>query len=362
MHASTSAAATSSSCSTSRPRRSATCSTSRATQGGQVRRQRAAAPRRQGDRADLREDLDADPLRVRGGGVRPGRPRHLPRPAVGSQIGPQGVDEGHGPRARPDVRRHRVPRLRPGDRRELAEYAGVPVWNGLTDEFHPTQILADVLTMREHSGQAAAARSPTLPRRRPQQHGQLAPDRRAPSWAWTSGSCGPQRPAGRTTTLVDAVPRRSPRATGARITLTDDVDEGVDGRRLPVHRRLGLDGRAEGRSGPSGSSCSRRTRSTPRRWPRPATRDVKFMHCLPAFHNADTKVGEEMLEQFGISEAWRSPTRSSSRRASIVFDQAENRMHTIKAVLVATIGRLRRSDAHRRRPRRQRAAAARASR
>ena len=75
---------------------------------------------------------------------------------------------------------------------DLAEYAGVPVWNGLTDEFHPTQILADVLTMSEHCDKPLERDRLLLPRRRPQQHGQLAAGRRARSWAWTCGSCAPE--------------------------------------------------------------------------------------------------------------------------------------------------------------------------
>ena len=96
------------------PRRSATCSTSSGrAEGREERGPRGAAPRRQGDRADLREGLDADALRVRGRRVRPGRPRHLHRPERLAH-GPQGDGEGHGARARPHVRRDRVPRLRRG--------------------------------------------------------------------------------------------------------------------------------------------------------------------------------------------------------------------------------------------------------
>ena len=105
---------------------------------------------RQEHRADLREDLDPHPLRLRGRRPRPGRPRDLPRPDRLADR-PQGVDGGHRPGARPDLRRHRVPRVAARTTsRPSAEYAGVPVWNGLTDEWHPTQMLCDMLTMREH--------------------------------------------------------------------------------------------------------------------------------------------------------------------------------------------------------------------
>ena len=130
-------------------------------QGRQARRHRGGAPPQEGDLPDLREDLDAHPLLVRGRRVRPGRPRHVPGPGR--------------PRRWATRRRSRT---RPGcsggcttgsstaastrrSSRRSPTYAGVPVYNGLTDEFHPTQILADVLTMREHCRQAARARSPS---------------------------------------------------------------------------------------------------------------------------------------------------------------------------------------------------------
>ncbi len=150
--------------------------------------------------------------------------------------------------------------------------------------------------------------------------------------------CGPRRPVAATTTLVDDAAARSPAQTGARLTLTDDVGRGRQGRRLPLHRRLGLDGRGHGAvwherikllkpvPGQRVTSCDRTGN--------PA---VKFMHCLPAFHNRDTAVGEEIFQQFGLDGLEVTDEVFESER-SIVFDQAENRLHTIKAVMVATLG------------------------
>ena len=109
----------------------------------------------------------------------------------------------------------------------LADFAGVPVWNGLTDEFHPTQILADMLTMSEHSVKPLDADHLRVPGRRAQQHGQLADGRRRPCWAWTSASSAP-KDRWPDEALVDEA-RDIAAESGARITLTDDVEEGVKG-------------------------------------------------------------------------------------------------------------------------------------
>jgi ornithine carbamoyltransferase len=215
----------------------------------------------------------------------------------------------------------------------LAEYAGVPVWNGLTNEFHPTQILADILTMREHSfkplpeiayaflGDAANNMGNSLL----VGGAKLGMDVRlvGPRDRWPKAE------------LVETA-RAIATQTGARITLTDSVEDGVKGadylytdvwvsmgepkdvwaERIPLLRPYQVNAAAMAATG------------------NPAT---KFMHCLPAFHNRDTKVGAETADHFGISEMEVTDEVFESP-ASIVFDQAENRMHTIKAVMVATIG------------------------
>ena len=124
--------------------------------------------------------------------------------------------------------------------------------------------------------------------------------------------------------------------TGARLTLTEDVDEGVRRCRLPLHRRVGLDGRGPGvweeriellKPYQVNADVIGRTGNP----------QVRFMHCLPAFHNRETKVGEEIFEQFGL-DGMEVTDEVFESEHSIVFDQAENRMHTIKAVMVATLG------------------------
>ena len=187
-----------------------------------------------------------------------------------------------------------------------------PVWNGLTDEFHPTQILADMLTMREHSAKPLDPDRVRLPGRRAQQHGQLAARSAARSWAWTSGSSR-RRDLWPHDELVAQCRRPSPRETGARITLTDFGRGGRQGRRLPLHRRVGLDGRAQGgldRAHPAAHAV-----------PGQRARDGRHgqpehqVHALPAGVPQRRDQGRQAdARRTTASPRWRSPTRSSSRR------------------------------------------------
>jgi len=214
----------------------------------------------------------------------------------------------------------------------LADYAGVPVFNGLTDEWHPTQILADILTMREHSAKPIEqiayaflgdARN-NMGNSLLEGGAALGMDVRlvAPRELWPHDD------------LV-AQCRAIGAETGARITLTDSVEEGVRGADFlytDVWVSMGE---------PKEVWTERIRLLTPyqinaKAMAATGNPDTKFMHCLPAFHNADTKVGKQMLEEHGISEMEVTDEVFESP-ASIVFDQAENRMHTIKAVLVATM-------------------------
>jgi ornithine carbamoyltransferase len=214
----------------------------------------------------------------------------------------------------------------------LATYAGVPVYNGLTDEFHPTQMLADVLTMRENSTKPLEqiayaflgdARN-NMGRSLLETGAMLGMDVRivAPKDLWPD-------PA-----FIEKHRARAAQ-TGARITVTDNVDEGVKGADF-IHTDVWVS------MGEAHEVWQERIRLL---MPYQVNADVlrrtgnpnaKFMHCLPAFHNRETKVGQEIYEKFGIDamevteEVFESP-------ANIAFDQAENRMHTIKAILVATL-------------------------
>jgi ornithine carbamoyltransferase len=216
---------------------------------------------------------------------------------------------------------------------ELAEYAGVPVWNGLTNEFHPTQILADVLTMMEHSyknlpeiaycylGDARNNMGNSL-----MVGGcKLGMDVRlcAPRDLWPDEE------------LVEHC-RAIAKETGARLTLTESVEEGVKGvdyLYTDVWVSMGE---------PDSVWEERIELLKPYQVNMEAVKltgnpDVKFLHCLPAFHNRETVIGEDIYHNFGLDGMEVTEDVFESEH-SIVFDQAENRMHTIKAVMVATLG------------------------
>jgi ornithine carbamoyltransferase len=215
----------------------------------------------------------------------------------------------------------------------LAEHAGVPVWNGLTDEFHPTQILADMLTMTEHSDKHLTEIAYCYLGDARNNMGnslmvggcKLGMDVRlcAPEHLWPSDD------------LVKTC-REIADETGARLTLTADADEGVrdvDFLYTDVWVSMGEDK----------SVWKERIKLlTPYQINKELVAStgnpsVKFMHCLPAFHNRETKVGEEIFEQYGMDGLEVTDDVFESEH-SIVFDQAENRLHTIKAVMVATLG------------------------
>ena len=170
------------------------------------------------------------------------------------------------------------------DVEELARHAGVPVYNGLTDEWHPTQMLADFLTMDEHRAASRTTRSRTASWATAASTWAARSSSPARSWAATSASCGPQRAlaAGRRRRRS---PTSSPRAAAPRSRSPTTSSRSARGRRLRPHRRLGVDGRVQGRLGPSASTCCAPTRSTPRPSSSTGNRKAKFMHCLPAFHD-----------------------------------------------------------------------------
>ncbi|MBP0454712.1 ornithine carbamoyltransferase [Kitasatospora sp. RG8] len=216
---------------------------------------------------------------------------------------------------------------------ELAEYAGVPVWNGLTDEWHPTQMLADVLTVREHTtkpltevalaylGDARSNMGNSLL----VTGALLGMDIRivAPRAIWPAED-------------VQKAAQDLAATTGARITLTEDVDAGVAGADFlytDVWVSMGE---------PKEVWAERIALLKPYQVSMDTVRatgnpGVKFLHCLPAFHDLGTVVGRQMHEATGMSELECTDELFESAH-SVVFDQAENRLHTIKAVLVATLG------------------------
>ncbi len=216
---------------------------------------------------------------------------------------------------------------------ELGAYANVPVWNGLTNEFHPTQILADFLTMMEHSDKPLHQVSfAYLGDARNNMGNSLMIG--AAKMGMDFRSIAPK--AVQPSEELVAQAREIAKETGAKITITDKVEEGVKGCDFlytDVWVSMGEPDevwkeRIELLKPYQINKAAMEATGNPK---------VKFMHCLPAFHNRDTKVGEEIFRKFGIDgmevteEVFESP-------ASIVFDEAENRLHTIKAIMVATLG------------------------
>ncbi len=215
----------------------------------------------------------------------------------------------------------------------LAKYAGVPVWNGLTDDWHPTQMLADFLTMSEHSAkQLNEVAFAFLGDARNNVGNSLLV-------AGAMLGCDVRMVGPRKLWNTDAVvkaAREIAERTGARLMQTEDVDEGVrDADFLYTDVWVSL--------GEPKEIWDERidlllpyqvTMETIRRTGNPA---VRFLHCLPAFHDRNTSVGEEIFERTGLENLEVTDEVFESEH-SIVFDQAENRMHTIKAILVATLG------------------------
>jgi ornithine carbamoyltransferase len=216
---------------------------------------------------------------------------------------------------------------------ELAAYAGVPVWNGLTNEWHPTQSLCDMLTMREHA-------------RKPDANIAFAflgdAHNNVGNSLLIAGAM-----LGMDVRMVGPVALRNPpdvveaargiaRTTGARITHTDDPGLGVDGVDF-VYTDVWVS-----MGEPEEVWNQRIAELLPYQVNRAlldktGNPGVRFMHCLPAFHNRETVVGEELFEKTGLDELEVTDEVFESEN-SIVFDQAENRLHTIKAVMVATLG------------------------
>ncbi|MGN9761011.1 ornithine carbamoyltransferase [Streptomyces sp. SD31] len=216
---------------------------------------------------------------------------------------------------------------------ELAAYAGVPVYNGLTDDWHPTQMLADVLTMTEHSSKPLEEIAFAYLGDARFNMGNsylitgalLGMDVRivAPKTYWPAQE------------IVDRA-RELAETSGARITLTEAVGEGVAGADFvatDVWVSMGepkevWDERIAALAPYAVTMDVLRATGNP---------DVKFLHCLPAFHDLGTKVGQEIFESHGL-ESLEVTDEVFESAHSVVFDEAENRMHTIKAVLVATLG------------------------
>jgi ornithine carbamoyltransferase len=215
---------------------------------------------------------------------------------------------------------------------ELAKYAGVPVWNGLTNEFHPTQILADLLTMREYSEKPFGKMIFCyLGDARFNMGNSLMVGSAKMGIDFRIAAPKAFQPSDELVTKCRAIADE----TGAKITITENVDEAVKGADFlytDVWVSMGEpDSVWEERI--SQLKPYQVNMSVIKKTGNP---DVKFLHCLPAFHNRETKVGDEIFRRFGLDGMEVTEDVFESEH-SIVFDQAENRLHTIKAVMVATL-------------------------
>ena len=213
---------------------------------------------------------------------------------------------------------------------ELAKYAGVPVWNGLTNEFHPTQILADMLTIREHFGTLKVKVV------------YMGDARYNMGNPWMVGcakmgmdftACAPKKywPSEELVAQCQEIAKE----TGAKITLEENVEKAVKGADV-IYTDVWVS------MGEPDEVWAERIKDL---YPYQVNRAVMecageqavFMHCLPAFHDLGTKIGKEISKKFGI-DAMEVTDEVFESSQSVVFDEAENRMHTIKAVMAATLG------------------------
>ena len=216
---------------------------------------------------------------------------------------------------------------------ELAQYAGVPVWNGLTDEFHPTQILADFMTMEEHCSKPLQRISFCY----------MGDARNNMANSLMVGAAimgmdvrlAAPKSVQPDENLVQQC-REIAKKSGATITITNEIDKAVNGVdflytdvwvSMGEPKEVWKDRVALLHPYQINADIIARTNNP----------HVKVLHCLPAFHNRETSVGEQMYQEFGL-EALEITEEVFESEASIVFDEAENRLHTIKAVMVATLG------------------------
>ncbi len=214
---------------------------------------------------------------------------------------------------------------------ELARYAGVPVWNGLTNEFHPTQMLADLLTIREHFGYLKGIKLTYMGDARFNMGNSLMVACAKMGMHFTACTTAAFFPAQE---LVEQC-KEIAAQTGGSVTLEEDVLTGTKAADViytDVWVSMGEPDEAwESRIKALGPyQVNRKVMEN-------AGKDAVFMHCLPAFHDLNTRIGKEQGEKFGFTELEVTDEVFESP-ASIVFDEAENRMHTIKAVIAATLG------------------------
>jgi ornithine carbamoyltransferase len=215
---------------------------------------------------------------------------------------------------------------------ELAKYAGVPVWNGLTNEFHPTQMLADLLTIREHFGHLKGIRLTYMGDARYNMGNSLMVACAKMGMHFTACTTKKYFPAEELVKTCEDIAAQ----TGGSVTLTEDVQAGANKTDV-IYTDVWVS------MGEPDEVWQERLHDlmpyqVNRQVMEYAGENAVFMHCLPAFHDLNTKIGREISEKYGIKEMEVTDQVFESP-ASIVFDEAENRMHTIKAVMAVTLGK-----------------------
>ncbi len=214
---------------------------------------------------------------------------------------------------------------------ELAKYSKVPVWNGLTNEFHPTQMLADLLTIREHFGYLKGIKLAYMGDARYNMGNSLMVACAKMGMHFTACTTPKYFPAPELVSQCEAIAAE----TGGSITLTSDAEAGTRGADV-VYTDVWVS------MGEPDEVWTERIRELSpyqvnRKIMENAGENAIFLHCLPAFHDLKTKIGAEMGKRFGITEMEVTDEVFESAQ-SLVFEEAENRMHTIKAVMAATLG------------------------
>lgn len=213
---------------------------------------------------------------------------------------------------------------------QLAEYAGVPVWNGLTNEYHPTQMLADMLTIREHLGELKGKKLTYMGDARYNMGNSLMIACAKLGLHFTACTAKEYFPDAELVKECEAYAA----ASGGTITLTEDVTEGTKGADV-IYTDVWVS------MGEPEQVWAERIKAllpyqVNKKVMENAGPQAIFMHCLPAFHDLDTKIGREIHEKYGL-DAMEVTDEVFESGQSVVFDEAENRMHTIKAVMAATL-------------------------
>jgi ornithine carbamoyltransferase len=216
---------------------------------------------------------------------------------------------------------------------ELAKYAGVPVWNGLTNEFHPTQVLADLMTMMEHSDKPLHQISfAYLGDARNNMGNSLLVGAAKMGMDYRSVAPKKLQPSEELLSKTKSIAAQ----TGAKLLVTDDPTEGVKGCDF-LYSDVWVSMGESAEMWKERIDLLRPYQVNKRAMELTGNPKVKYLHCLPSFHNRETVIGEDIYQKYGL-DGMEVTDDVFESEASIVFDQAENRIHTIKAVMVATLG------------------------